>query len=91
MMKEAEATVGAARDAVAALNVLMADLQKSAGNLNALTQQVSAPDGVPAILEQTDQNLATLKKILDDVAVATQRTPAIAKNSRAARPTCRPC
>jgi phospholipid/cholesterol/gamma-HCH transport system substrate-binding protein len=80
MMKEAEATVGAARDAVAALNVLMADLQKSAGNLNALTQQVSAPDGVPAILEQTDQNLATLKKILDDVAVATQRTPAIAKN-----------
>jgi phospholipid/cholesterol/gamma-HCH transport system substrate-binding protein len=80
MMKEAEATVGAAGDAVAALNVLMADLQKSAGNLNALTQQVSAPDGVPAILEQTDQNLATLKKILDDVAVATQRTPAIAKN-----------
>lgn len=80
MMKQAEATVGAARDAVAALNVLMADLQKSAGNLNALTQQVSAPDGVPAILEQTDQNLAILKKILDDVAVATQRTPAIAKS-----------
>jgi phospholipid/cholesterol/gamma-HCH transport system substrate-binding protein len=80
MMKEAEATVGAARDAVAALNLLMADLQKSAGNLNALTQQVSEPDGVPAILEQTDQNLATLKNILDDVAVATQRTPAIAKN-----------
>ena len=80
MMKEAEATVGAARDAVAALNVLMADLQKSAGNINTLTQQVSAPDGVPAILAQTDQNLATLKKILDDVAVATQRTPAIAKN-----------
>jgi phospholipid/cholesterol/gamma-HCH transport system substrate-binding protein len=80
MMKEAEATVGAARDAVAALNLLMADLQKSAGNLNTLTQQVSAPDGVPAILAQTDQNLATLKKILDDVAVATKRTPAIAKN-----------
>jgi phospholipid/cholesterol/gamma-HCH transport system substrate-binding protein len=80
MMKEAEATVGAARDAVAALNVLMADLQKSAGNLNALTQQVSAPDGVPAVLAQTDRNLATLKQILDDVAVATQRTPAIAKN-----------
>jgi phospholipid/cholesterol/gamma-HCH transport system substrate-binding protein len=80
MMKEAEATVGAARDAVAALNLLMADLQKSAGNLNALTQQVSAPDGVPAVLAQTDQNLAALKRILDDVAVATQRTPAIAKN-----------
>jgi phospholipid/cholesterol/gamma-HCH transport system substrate-binding protein len=80
MIKQAEATVGAARDAVAALNVLMADLQKSAGNINTLTQQVSGPDGVPAILAQTDQNLATLKKILDDVAVATQRTPAIAKN-----------
>jgi phospholipid/cholesterol/gamma-HCH transport system substrate-binding protein len=80
MIKQAEATVGAARDAVAALNLLMADLQRSAGNINTLTQQVSAPDGVPAILAQTDQNLATLKKILDDVAVATQRTPAIAKN-----------
>jgi phospholipid/cholesterol/gamma-HCH transport system substrate-binding protein len=80
MVKEAEATVGAAREAVAALNLLMADLQKSAGNLNALTQQVSAPDGVPAVLAQTDQNLAALKRILDDVAVATQRTPAIAKN-----------
>jgi phospholipid/cholesterol/gamma-HCH transport system substrate-binding protein len=80
MIKEAEATVGAARDAVAALNMLMADLQKSAGNINALTQQVSGPDGVPAVLAQTDQNLATLTKILDDVAVATQRTPAIAKN-----------
>ena len=65
MVKEAEATVGAARDAVAALNLLMADLQKSAGNLNTLTQQVSAPDGVPAILAQTDENLATLKKILE--------------------------
>ena len=80
MVREAEATVGSARDAVAALNVLMAELQKSAGNINALTQQVSGPDGVPAVLAQTDQSLTTLKKILDDVAVATQRMPAIAKN-----------
>jgi phospholipid/cholesterol/gamma-HCH transport system substrate-binding protein len=80
MVREAEATVGSARDAVAALNVLMAELQKSAGNINALTQQVSGPDGVPAVLAQTDQSLATLKKILDDVAVATQRMPAISKN-----------
>lgn len=80
MVREAQATVGSARDAVAALNVLMAELQKSAGNLNALTQQVSGPDGVPAVLAQTDQSLATLKKILDDVAVATQRMPTISKN-----------
>ena len=80
MVREAEATVGSARDAVAALNALMAELQKSAGNINALTQQVSGPDGVPAVLAQTDQSLATLKKILDDVAVATQRMPAISKN-----------
>jgi phospholipid/cholesterol/gamma-HCH transport system substrate-binding protein len=80
MVRQAEATVGSARDAVAALNVLMAELQKSAGNLNALTQQVSGPDGVPAVLAQTDQNLTTLKKILDDVALATQRMPAIGKN-----------
>jgi len=80
MVREAEATVGSARDAVAALNALMAELQKSAGNINALTQQVSGPDGVPAVLAQTDQSLATLKKILDDVAVASQRMPAISKN-----------
>ncbi|HJR21511.1 MAG TPA: MlaD family protein [Dongiaceae bacterium] len=80
MVREVEATVGSARDAVAALNVLMADLQKSAGNINTLTQQVSGPDGVPAVLAQTDQNLATLKRILDDVAAATQRMPAITKN-----------
>jgi phospholipid/cholesterol/gamma-HCH transport system substrate-binding protein len=80
MVREAEATVGSARDAVAALNVLMAELQKSAGNINALTEQVSGPDGVPAVLAQTDRSLATLKKILDDVAVATQRMPAISKN-----------
>jgi phospholipid/cholesterol/gamma-HCH transport system substrate-binding protein len=80
MVREAEATVGSARDAVAALTALMAELQKSAGNLNALTQQVSGPDGVPAVLAQTDESLATLKKILDDVAVATQRMPAISKN-----------
>ena len=80
MVREAEATVGSARDAVAALNVLMAELQKSAGNINALTQQVGGPDGVPAVLAQTDQSLATLEKILDDVAVATQRMPAISKN-----------
>ncbi|HKP25120.1 MAG TPA: MlaD family protein [Dongiaceae bacterium] len=80
MVREAEATVGSAREAVAALNVLMAELQKSAGNLSAVTQQVSGPDGVPAVLAQTDQSLTTLKKILDDVAVATQRMPAISKN-----------
>jgi phospholipid/cholesterol/gamma-HCH transport system substrate-binding protein len=80
MVREAEATVGSARDAVAALNVLMAELQKSAGNINALTQQVGGPDGVPAVLAQTDQSLTTLKKILDDVALATQRMPAIGKN-----------
>jgi phospholipid/cholesterol/gamma-HCH transport system substrate-binding protein len=80
MVREAEATVGSAREAVVALNTLVAELQKSAGNLSALTQQVGGPDGVPAVLAQTDQSLAKLKKILDDVAVATQRMPAISKN-----------
>jgi phospholipid/cholesterol/gamma-HCH transport system substrate-binding protein len=80
MVKEVETTVVSARDAVAALNLLMAELQKSAGNINALTQKVGGPDGVPAVLAQADQNLATLKKILDDVAIATQRMPAISKN-----------
>jgi phospholipid/cholesterol/gamma-HCH transport system substrate-binding protein len=55
------------------LNVLMADLQK-------LTQQVNGPDGVPAVLAQTDESLTTLKKILDDVAVASQSMPAITEN-----------
>jgi phospholipid/cholesterol/gamma-HCH transport system substrate-binding protein len=80
IVKEAEATVASAREAVTALNTLMAELQTSAGNLTTLTQKVGGPDGVPAVLAQTDQSLATLKKILDDVAVATQRMPAISKN-----------
>jgi phospholipid/cholesterol/gamma-HCH transport system substrate-binding protein len=73
MVREAEATVASARDAVAVLNVLMADLRK-------LTQQVNGPDGVPAVLAQTDESLTTLKKILDDVAVASQSMPAITEN-----------
>jgi phospholipid/cholesterol/gamma-HCH transport system substrate-binding protein len=66
MVKEAEATVGSAREAVAALNGLMAE--------------VGGPNGVPAVLAQADANLTGLQRILDDVAGASQRMPTIAEN-----------
>ena len=80
LMQQTEATVTSARDAMTALNVLMAELQKSAGNLDAFTQKVNGPDGVPAVLAQADAALTSLRKILDDVSVASQRMPTIAKN-----------
>jgi phospholipid/cholesterol/gamma-HCH transport system substrate-binding protein len=80
LVQQAEATVASARDATTALNALVAELQKSAGNLSALTAKASGPDGVPAVLDQTDAALASLRKILDQVSVASQRMPAISKN-----------
>ena len=80
LVQQTEATVGSARDAMAALNVLMAELQKSAGNVSALTEKANAPDGVPALLAKADGALAALRKILDDFAPASHRLPAIAKN-----------
>jgi phospholipid/cholesterol/gamma-HCH transport system substrate-binding protein len=80
LVQQTEATVGSARDAMTALNALVAELQKSAGNLSALTAKASGPEGVPAVLDQADAALASLRKILDDVSVASQRMPAISKN-----------
>jgi phospholipid/cholesterol/gamma-HCH transport system substrate-binding protein len=80
LVQQAEATVATARDATTALDTLVAELQKSAGNLSALTAKASGPDGVPAVLDQTDAALASLRKILDRVSVASQRMPAISKN-----------
>lgn len=80
LVQQTEATVSSARDAMTALNALVAELQKSAGNLNALTTKVSGPDGVPAVLDRADAALVALRKILDDVSVASQRMPAISKH-----------
>ncbi|HEY1383044.1 MAG TPA: MlaD family protein [Dongiaceae bacterium] len=80
LVQQTEATVGSARDAMTALNALVAELQKSAGNLSALTEKAGGPEGVPAVLDQADAALASLRKILDDVSVASQRMPAISKN-----------
>jgi phospholipid/cholesterol/gamma-HCH transport system substrate-binding protein len=80
LMQQTEATVNSARDAMTALNALVAELQKSAGNLSALTAKASGPEGVPAVLDQTDAALASLRKILDQVSVASRRMPAISKN-----------
>ena len=80
LMQQTEATVGTARDAMTALNALMADLRKSAGTLDAFTQQISGPEGVPAVLTDAQATLAALQKILGDLATASQRMPNIAKN-----------
>lgn len=80
LVQQTESTVTSAREAMVALNLLVAELQKSAGNLNAFTQKVGGPDGVPAVLARADETLVALQKILDDVALASKRMPAIAKN-----------
>src|SRR5262249_43219479 len=80
LVQQTEATIGSARDAMTALNTLIAELQKSAVNVNALTQKVGGPDGVPAVLTRADDALVALRKILDDVAAASKRMPTITKN-----------
>jgi len=80
LMQQTEATVGTARDAMTALNALMTDLRKSAGTLDAFTQKIGGPEGVPKVLTDAQATLAALQKILGDVAAASQRMPNIAKN-----------
>jgi phospholipid/cholesterol/gamma-HCH transport system substrate-binding protein len=80
LMQQTEVIVGSAREAMAALNLLMAELQKSAGNVSALTEEMGGPDGVPAVLARADATLAAAQKVLGDLAAASQRLPAIAKN-----------
>lgn len=80
LVRDVEATIGSAREATAALNLLMAELQVSAGNASALTQELRGPDGIPGVLAQADATLDAAKKVLDDLAAASSRTPAIAKN-----------
>jgi len=80
LVQQIGVTIGYARDATLALNALMAELQKSAGNVTALTQKLRGPDGVPGVLARADSTLAAAQKVLEDLAVASKRMPAIAKN-----------
>jgi phospholipid/cholesterol/gamma-HCH transport system substrate-binding protein len=80
LMQQAEAAVASAGEAVAKANALVAELQVSAGNVTALSKKVSGPEGVPAAIESVNANLATLHRILDDIAGASRRAPAIAKS-----------
>ena len=80
LMQQAEATVASAREATTALNALVADLQKSATNVNEITLKLKGPDGIPAVLARTDASLAKVEQILGDVAQSSRRMPAIAKN-----------
>jgi len=59
---------------------LIADLQVSAGNLSELSTKAGGPQGVPAVLQNINSNLAALHQILDEIAAASQRAPAIAKS-----------
>jgi phospholipid/cholesterol/gamma-HCH transport system substrate-binding protein len=80
LVEQVKVTIGYARDATLALNALMAELQKSAGNVTALTQRLGGPDGVPGVLARADATLAAAQKVLEDLATASKRMPAIAKN-----------
>lgn len=80
LVRQVETTIASARDAAATLNALMTELQTAAGNIGALTQKLGAPDGVPAVLARADSTLEAARKVLDDLAIAAKRMPAIAKN-----------
>jgi phospholipid/cholesterol/gamma-HCH transport system substrate-binding protein len=68
LMQQAEATVESANQAVAGLNQLLAQLQKSAGDVNELTDK-----DVPALMNR-------LQAVLRDIAQASTRMPAISRN-----------
>ena len=75
-----ESMVQQAEAAVTAANALVAELQKTAGNFAALSTKVGGPEGVPAVLENINANLATAHRILDEIAAASRRAPGIAKS-----------
>jgi phospholipid/cholesterol/gamma-HCH transport system substrate-binding protein len=68
LMQQAEATVESANQAVVGLNQLLARLQKSAGDVNELTDK-----DVPALMNR-------LQAVLRDLAQASNRMPAISRN-----------
>jgi phospholipid/cholesterol/gamma-HCH transport system substrate-binding protein len=80
MMRQTEAVVDSARGSIATLNTLLTQLQQTANDVNAITRSAGGPEGVPAILARTDAALASLDKILGDIAPASRRMPSIAKN-----------
>jgi len=80
LLQQVEDTVTQARNAVVAVNALIAELQKSAGNVTTLTQEAAGPEGVPAVLARAEAALAAAKGVIDDLAIASQRVPAIAQN-----------
>jgi phospholipid/cholesterol/gamma-HCH transport system substrate-binding protein len=80
LVKEAEGTVASARQSMETLSTLIAELEQSAVSVHALTDDLRGPNGAPAVLARADSVLVTLKKILDDLAVASVRLPAISKN-----------
>jgi phospholipid/cholesterol/gamma-HCH transport system substrate-binding protein len=80
LIQQTETTVTSARDAMASLNLLVAQLVQTAGSLRDVTQKVGGPQGVPAVLKRADDVLATLKGVLKNLDQASTRMPAIAKN-----------
>ncbi len=80
IVRQTEAVVGSARGSIATLNTLLTQLQQTANDVNAITRSASGPEGVPAILARTEAALASLDRILGDIAPASRRMPSIAKN-----------
>jgi phospholipid/cholesterol/gamma-HCH transport system substrate-binding protein len=80
MTKQIEATIASAHDSVTALNLIMADLGQSAKQVNGLTRDVSAPEGVPALLKRTDAVLDNLQIAMKNLTEASTRMPAISRN-----------
>ncbi|HVM82366.1 MAG TPA: MlaD family protein [Candidatus Binatia bacterium] len=80
LIQQTEAAVGSAQQAMASLDTLFGQLQKSAQNLQDMTRKAGGPEGVPAVLKQAQSTLASLQGLLAELGKTSNRMPTIAKN-----------
>jgi len=81
LIHSAETTLASANDAVKTLNQLLGRLDNAAADVGALVKSAGdGKTGVPALLRQTDQILASFRPSLRDLQAATSHAPAISRN-----------
>jgi phospholipid/cholesterol/gamma-HCH transport system substrate-binding protein len=81
MVRQVEAVVAKAGDAMSTLSQIEEQLRMAAGNVKSLSERVAAPDrGVPGLLRRADATLATLHQTMQDLALAARRAPKISHN-----------
>jgi len=81
LMRGAETAMAGANDAIKTLDQLLGRLDNAAADVGALVKSAGdGKTGVPALLRQTDQILASVRPTLRDLQSATSHAPAISRN-----------